>query len=72
MTDSEIRELISDARFDGQQAEVVFLLCRDVERRTRQEYFSLIQNANNAASSRSITARELNRFVWDTEQKANQ
>jgi len=68
MSEEEIKELIAAYGFAGEEAVNAFRLYRDVERNTRHAYFALIQNANNAASSLSITARELNKFVWDTEQ----
>ena len=65
MNDDEIKKMVSDYGFTGEQAELAFRLASEVERETRHSYFRLIQNANNAASSREITARELDKFVWD-------
>ena len=68
MNDNEIREMAEHHGFVGESLEMAVRLAREVERETRHGYFRLIQNANNAASSRSVTARDLEKFVWDTEQ----
>ena len=68
MNNDEIREMAEKHGFEGESLELAMRLAREVERETRHNYFRLIQNANNAASSRSITQRELDKFVWDTEQ----
>ena len=65
MNDDEIREMAEQHGFDGESLELALRLAREVERQTRHNYFRLIQMANNAASSRSITPRELEKFVWD-------
>ena len=69
MSNEEIKNLVRDYGFTGEQAEMAFRLASEVERETRHSYFRLIQNANNAASSREITARELDKFVWDKSQE---
>jgi hypothetical protein len=68
VSDQEVKELIAAYGFTGSDADKAYRLCQEVERTTRQAYFALMQNANNAACSRSITARDLDRLVWDTEQ----
>lgn len=68
MSDDEIREMAVQHGFEGDLLELAIRFAREVERETRHNYYRLIQNANNAASSRSITPRELDKFVWDTEQ----
>lgn len=65
MNETELLELIKSYGFEDNQ--VVTALCREVERTTRHAYFSLIQNANNAASQVTITARQLDKFIWDAE-----
>lgn len=65
MNDEEIRELVAKFGFVGDQADLAFRLCQDVERKTRQEFFSFIQHANNAAVSREISARQLDKLIWD-------
>lgn len=65
MDDEAIKKMVRDYGFDGIAADMAFRLASEVERETRHNYFRLIQNANNAASSREITARELDKFVWD-------
>jgi len=67
MTDEQIQELIAAYEFTGEDAVKVFRICREVASNTRHEFYSLIQHANNAAQSRTITARELDRCIWDTE-----
>ena len=70
MNDQEIKELIAMYQFgDPSLEQKIFWLAQEVERTTRQNYFSLIQRANNAATSREITPRELDQFVWDVSQK---
>ena len=65
MDEEAIKKMIKDYGFDGIAADMAFRLASEVERETRHNYFRLMQNANNAASSREITARELDKFVWD-------
>ena len=65
MDEESIKKMVSDYGFDGIAADMAFRLASEVERETRHNYFRLIQNANNAASSKKITARELVKFVWD-------
>ncbi|WP_417744810.1 hypothetical protein [Rosistilla oblonga] len=72
MNDDEIRQLVTDHGFTGEIATDALRLCREVERETRSQFFSIIQHANNAANARSITPRELDRFVWDAEEKKRQ
>lgn len=68
MNDDEIREMAEQHGFGGESLELAIRLAKEVERETRHNYYRLIQNANNAASARSITPLELDKFVWDTEQ----
>jgi hypothetical protein len=68
MNESDILELVTKYGFLGKEADTVFRLAKDVERQTRQNYFRLMQVANNAASSNEITARELDVFLFN---KAN-
>lgn len=65
MDEDAIKKMVSAYGFKEEQADLAFRLASEVERETRHNYFRLIQNANNAASSREITARELDKFVWD-------
>lgn len=65
MTEDEIRKMVVEYGFNGATADVAFRLAMDVERETRHNYFRLIQNANNAASSKEITARDIDKLVWD-------
>ena len=67
MTNNEIDELIEHYGLDGEAGKIAQRLCQDVVRQTRYEYFRLIQEANNAASERVITQRDLSRFVWEKE-----
>ncbi len=66
MTDEQLKALVVAYGFslDGS----LLSLVREVERETRQEFFRLIQNANNAASSREITANDIDKLVWDKSQ----
>lgn len=63
MNDDEIKTMAEQYGFEGDVLELVIRLAKEVERETRHNYFRLMQNANNAASSRSITPRELDLFV---------
>lgn len=65
MDEEAIKKMVKDYGFEGIAADIAFRLASEVERETRHNYFRLMQNANNAASSREITARELDKFVWD-------
>lgn len=69
MDESAIKNMVIAYGFTGEQADLAFRLASEVERETRHSYFRLIQNANNAASSREITAAELDKFVWDKSQE---
>jgi hypothetical protein len=66
MTDKEIEELIAEYGF--MLTREIVMLCEEVERRTRNRYFSLMQNANNIANEREMTARELYNFAWNLSQ----
>lgn len=68
MNDEQIKRLVGEYGFTGEEFARAFLMAKDVERETRHGYFSLMERANNAASSRDITARELDKFVWDKTQ----
>ncbi len=69
MNEEAIKKMVKDYGFAGLAADMAFQLASEVERETRHNYFRLMQNANNAASSREITARELDKFVWDKSQE---
>ena len=69
MSDEEIQNLVQAYGFTGEQAERAMSLCREVERTTRQGYFALIQCVNNAAVSRDVTSRELDKLLWDHDVK---
>ncbi len=72
MTREEIKKLVDQYGFEGEFIDRARLLAEEVERQTRGEFFSLIQCANNAANSRDLTARELDKLVWDLSvKKAN-
>ena len=68
MDEERIVELVKAFGFTGNEADAALRLCHEIERETRQGYFRLIQVANDAASSVSINARELDLFVWNKEQ----
>lgn len=65
MTREEIEELAKKYGFDDLRQAVLF--GEDIERTTRHRYFHVISIANNAASSHSITPRELEMFFWKRE-----
>ena len=67
MKDNDIKQLVADYGLTGDTADVAFRIARDAVRDTLHAYFSLMQNANNAACNLSITARQLDVFVWNTE-----
>lgn len=65
MIDQEIQELAAAYGLEGRLA---IEFGRDVERKTRQEFFRTIQIANNAAESRTVTERDLERLIWNHSQ----
>lgn len=66
MTDDELKALVTEYGFDALgDFDRAFHMAKEIERRTRQAYFRIIQVANNAASSRELTAGELDKFVFN-------
>lgn len=68
MSEDEMNKMIEAYGFTSRAAEDVMRICREVERDTRHEFFRFIQIANNAASTKTLTAKELDNLVWCADQ----
>jgi hypothetical protein len=64
VTDEEIKEMIAIYGLDAQDY-ATLALCKEIERVVRHEFYSIIQHANNAAVGRSVTARDLDKLIWN-------
>jgi hypothetical protein len=67
MTDQEIEELAVEYRLANPEKTTAIMFAKEVERRTRQEFFAML--AMRTADERSITSRELDKLIWEQEQK---
>lgn len=70
MNDEELKKLVMQWGYTGKDAETALRMCKEVERLTRQRYFSFIQRANNAAEMLALTPRELEKIVFDKTSEA--
>lgn len=69
MNDDELKKVVFAWGFEGKDFETALRMAREVERLTRQRYFSFIQEANNAAESLALTRQELSKIVFDKTSK---
>lgn len=71
MTDEEIEKLVRDFDISDANFRIVVHLCKEVERRTRHRYQSLISQINSAAGDRTFTEVEMRKILWNAEQEKN-
>ncbi len=62
-----IEKRAAEFGFEGEQLKMAVRLAEDCVRDAKQDFYSLIQFANNAALQESITPRQLDLFIYDQE-----
>lgn len=67
MNDEELKKMVAEWGYTGSEFEKALRMCRDVERITRQRYFSFMNRANSVAESLAVTERELDLLAWNND-----